>query len=59
MAEVVKTACEKEEDTRSWRVFRGDLVSDIVHMPLREDRDPRVNNPIGRVVGTIKRGRSW
>ena len=45
---MVKTACEKEEDKRSWRVFRGGLVSDIAHMALREDRDPQVLTRSGR-----------
>ena len=48
MAEVVKTACEKEEDKRSWRVFRGGLVSDIAQMALHEDRDPQVITRSGR-----------
>ena len=52
----METAREKDEDDkRSWRVFRGDLVSEIARMaPLRKDRGPRVDSPIGvlgRVVG--------
>ena len=48
VAEIAKTACEKEEDKGSWRVFHGDLVSDIAHMALGEDRDPRVITRSGR-----------
>ena len=51
----VETAREKDEDDkRSWRVFRGDLVGEMARMALRKDRGPRVDSPIGvlgRVVG--------
>lgn len=52
---MVETAHEEaEEDKRSWRVLRGDLVREIARMVLRRDRGPRVDNSIGilgRVVG--------
>ena len=42
---VVETAREKDEDKRSWLVFRGDLVREIARMALRKDRGPRVDSP--------------
>ena len=52
---MVETECEEDdEDERSWRVFRSDLVRDIARMALRKDRGRRVGKSIGilgRAVG--------
>ena len=47
MAEVVETPREEDEDKRSWRVFRGDLVREIARMALRKGRGLGVDNSIG------------
>ena len=44
---------EVEEDKRSRRVLRGDLVREIVRMVLRKDRGLRVDNSIGILLRVV------